>query len=60
GGTATLDFQPVDIGSEYDIVATSDIGGDHYVTSDDGAGDGALATAAVTNITVDLRKAGRP
>ena len=50
-----LDYEPVEVGSLYDIVATTQIGGVSYSTTNDGGGgDGAVVTGLVTNLLVDL------
>ena len=53
-GVAAFDFEPVDNGSRYDVVATTTINGQSFATSPDGIGAGAVASGAVTEIVADL------
>jgi hypothetical protein len=54
GQQAVFDFDGIDDGSRYDVVATTTIAGVNYTTSNDGIGAGVVAQGAVTNLVVDL------
>jgi len=59
-GKAILEFKPVEIGSLYEVVAQTTLGGVEYATSDEDAGAGVVIEAAITDITVDLDVVARP
>lgn len=59
-GEAFFEHAPVEVGSSYEVVATTTIGGVEYATSDEGAGEGAVIGGSVTDLVVDLDAVGRP
>jgi hypothetical protein len=59
-GAALFEHAPVEIGSRYEVVAETTVGGVRYSTDDGAAGAGALVERALTDLVVDLDIVGRP
>jgi hypothetical protein len=59
-GEAFFDYGPVEVGSRYEVFASTSIAGVEYTTSDSTAGEGAVIQGALTDLVVDLDVVGRP
>lgn len=59
-GEAIFEHAPVEVGSLYEVSATTTIEGVEYATSDGGTGEGAVVSGGMTDLVVDLDVVGRP
>ena len=60
GDDAVFEYQPVEFGDRYDVIATTSIGAVEYATNDGGAGEGVEIENGLTDLVVDLDVVARP